>query len=403
MSQFDMNDIDLRAAIPDTPDMCREAVLHAASTYREEKAMWRPSKMILAAALIVTLLCGTAYAIVSYYSVRDYVAEGKTSAAFEENIIPLEKTVTTNGLSFTLGDAVFDGKDLAFTMNLTANEDIAPLYIWPTLQAFCGEDELDVEFMGNDMLGYFGMLLPNLHPEIHLLGTGEQGAQASLYMENPVGEVTWRYTVFLYKPTGELVQAREWDEWNESHEEWEEYLRTIHADGKIGVSRGASILDYVNAVNVDAQSGSTFGERILRTGLFELADAVVFEFTTAVPEKKLLASDVVFELDGNTVTVTSLTQSFMQVDYALTVVFDEPYMGHEHSLEQFYNLLDQNGMELPRRGATLTLADDRLSCTFVGSAGRISDEPLTSLTFVLDPVEWPEGKALPTFTVDLTK
>lgn len=65
--------------------------------------MYRPAKMLLAAALIVMLLCGTAFAIVNYYSVRDYVADGQPSAAFERSIVPLEKMDVSGGLSFTLG------------------------------------------------------------------------------------------------------------------------------------------------------------------------------------------------------------------------------------------------------------------------------------------------------------
>lgn len=53
--------------------------------------------------------------------------------------------------------------------------------------------------------------------------------------------------------------------------------------------------------------------------------------------------------------------------------------------------------------APLTLAADKLHCHVSGSVERISDETLTAITFVLSPIEWPEGKALPTFTVELSE
>lgn len=402
MKSVNRNDIDLRAAIPDTPDMCREAVLHAASTYQEGKAMWRPSKMILAATLIAMLLCGTAYAIVNYYSVRDYLADGKPSAAFEESIIPLEKTVTTHGLSFMLGDAVFDGKELAFTMNITAAEDVSPLYVWPRLQAFCGETELDVDFLGMDSFGDLGTFIPNYVPEYRLMGTGDQGARATLDAVSQ-GDVFWRYTISLYKPTGEVVQARDWDDVNEPYGVWEDYLRSLYKEGKIGFTGVASILDWYSAIDLERLPGDTFGDRLLRTGLFELTDTIVFEFTTAVPENAMLISGASFPFDGYTVTVDYLTQSFMQLDYALTVTFDEPYMGHEHYLDQFYDLSDQNGVKLRRRTATLTLADDRMSCAVTGSVERISDEPVTAVTFTRKVYDWPDDLLIPAFTVDLTK
>ena len=400
MSMNSRHEIDLRDAIPDTPDMCRAAVLHAASTYREERKMWKPSKIILAAALIAALLCGTAFAVANYYSVRDYLAQGNPSADFEENIIPLEKTVTSNGLSIALGDAVFDGKDLAFTMNMTAAEGMEPVYVYPRLQAFCGGEALYVDFLGTTMFSDLGGFVP--HPDYPLDGVGPQAADAKLDAAQVTGDVTWRFTLQLYKPLGDIVVARDWDDENETYEAWEDYLRGLAKEGKIGCLYGSSLMDWLNAVT-DSDLDSTFSQRMEATGLFELADTVVFEFTTAIPEKKLLVSGVSFPFDGYTVTVDSLTQSFLQLDYALTVNFDEPYQGHEHYLEQFYDLSDQNGVKLRRRTATLELAEDRMSCTVTGSVEYISDEPLTAVTFTRKVYDWPDDKRVPAFTVALTK
>lgn len=400
MSMDSRHEIDLRDAIPDTPDMCRAAVLHAASTYREEKAMWRPSKMILAAALIAALLCGTAFAVANYYSVRDYLAQGNPSAEFEENIIPLEKTVTSSGLSFALGDAVFDGKDLAFTMNMTAAEGMAPVYVYPRLQAFCGGEELHVDFLGTTMFSDLGGFVP--HPDYPLDGVGPQAADAKLDAAQVAGDVTWRFTLQLYKPLGDIVVARDWDDENETYEAWEDYLRGLAKEGKIGCLYGSSLMDWLNAVT-DSDLDATFPQRMKDTGLFELADTIVFEFTTAIPEKKLLVSGASFPFDGYNVTIDSLTQSFMQLDYALTVTFDEPYLGHEHYLEQFYDLSDQNGVKLRRRSALLELADDRMSCSVTGSVEYISDEPITAITFTRKVYDWPDDQLVPAFTVDMTK
>jgi len=155
------NDIDLRGAIPETPEMCRDAVLQAVSTYREERYMRKPYKVVLMAAVIVMLLCSTAFALVHFYSVRDYLADGQPSAALEEAIVPLETTATSNGLSFTLGDAVFDGQDLVFTMTMAAEEEASPLYVYPTLRGFSGDRELNGDYSGFDMAYNFGFLLPS--------------------------------------------------------------------------------------------------------------------------------------------------------------------------------------------------------------------------------------------------
>ncbi len=403
MSMDNRHEIDLRDAIPDTPDMCRAAVLHAASTYREERKMWKPSKMILAAALIAALLCGTAFAIANYYSVRDYLANGNPSAAFEENVIPLEKSVTSHGLTFTMYDAVFDGTDLAFTMNIAVEENSEPMFVWPDLQAYSDGEKLELDCLGTDVFSDLGMFIPSYAAEHRMLSAGDQGWRAQIYGEHPENEVTWRYTVHLYKPTGKVVEAREWNPSAESYDDWEDYLRGLHQAGKIGFMGVGSILDWMDAVVLDRDTNDTYGDNLLRTGLFELADTIVFEFTTAVPDKTVLISGASFPFDGYTVTVDYLAQSFMQLDYALTVRFDEPYTGHEHYLDQFYNLSDQNGVKFKWRTATLELAEDRMSCTITGSVEYISDEPLTAVTFTRKVYDWPDDKLVPAFTVDLTK
>lgn len=55
-------DRDLHTAVPQTPDFCRDAVLRATGTYREETNMRRPYKWMIALALIVMLLGTTAFA-----------------------------------------------------------------------------------------------------------------------------------------------------------------------------------------------------------------------------------------------------------------------------------------------------------------------------------------------------
>ena len=410
MSMDKQHDIDLRAAIPATPDFCREAVLQAVRTYREERAMRRPYKMILATALALMLLCGTAFAIVNHYSVRDYVADGKPSVAFVEAIVPLETTATACGLSFTLGDAVFDGKDLAFTLTMAAGDGASPLYVAPKLQAFCGGRELEVDHGGFGGAYDFGFLLPSTDPGYAL--AADQGVNASLFNDTADGPVTWRYTLTLYRPTGELVDVSDWQPAAESFAAFEDRVRALHAEGRIGCSYGVDITDYLDAVASSPIDGTgralytTFDERLMSTGMFEVADTITFEFTTAVPEKVSLTGPATFDFDGYTVTVKSITQSFLQVNYVLEVIYDAPQPS-EHHLEQFYALTDQNGSELAWRASMLDLADDGVTVTVTGSVTRISDEPLTAITFTLDhrmTIDQNDtAEDMPAFTVELSK
>ena len=215
------------------------------------------------------------------------------------------------------------------------------------------------------------------------------------------GEVTWRYTLELYRPLGEVVIPRDYDPEIESMEAWNEYLRSLAREGKIGCLYGADIFDWLHAVS-GSDDDDTFTQRMIATGLFELADTVVFEFTTAAPQKTPLPSEQTFVFNDFTLTVVSVELTFLQVDYKLEVVFNEK-QGHEHDVRQWYDLYDQNGMLLTRRSAMLELAEDKLHCTVEGVVERISDEPLTSLTFVERLSSWEEPRERLTFTVDLTQ
>ena len=147
MKKQNIPPINLRDAFSPTPDMCRDAVLHAVSAYREERRMKKTYVTILAAALALLLIGGAAFALVNYYSVRDYIAEGTPSQQFEENITAVEQTKSSHVLTFTLGDAVFDGSRLAAAMNFEADDSAKTLFVYQlhrpgltpwTKPPFCG-------------------------------------------------------------------------------------------------------------------------------------------------------------------------------------------------------------------------------------------------------------------------
>ena len=126
MKRYVDEPLNLSGAFPKTPEICRLAVLNAVCSYREEKKMKRPFVMAIAVILILALLGGTALALVNYYSVRDAVANGTPSKEFEENIIPIEQHKSAQGITVSLGDAVFDGSTLAATIELAHEENIGP-------------------------------------------------------------------------------------------------------------------------------------------------------------------------------------------------------------------------------------------------------------------------------------
>ncbi len=365
-------DIDLQSAIPDTPKMCREAVLHAVGTYQEKGKRRVSYQVILAAALLTLLLGGTAFAIVNHFSVREYVAFEKGGAAFEKRIVPLGQEVTSNNLTISLGDAVFDGRSLSFTMGVQTENGAEPLYVLPMLEAFSGETQLkldDYNAQGFDC--EWGFLYPDTGAD------NRYGLTAEL-REVPSGQnVTWRYTLHVFRPEGEAIEAM-----------------------KSG-SRNGSLGDYLSALGVGGERWM-LPDMIAETGLFSKADTIVFEFTMPVPERISVYPESAYGFDGYEVAVKSVSVSFLQIEYELAIRFDKPYTGLEEELPYRYELTDQEGAVLQALHSGLNLADDRMSCKVSGSVRRIADTPLTELTFTRKCTAAEDGKA-DAFTVNIAQ
>ena len=394
MKKQNIPPINLRDAYSPTPDMCRDAVLHAVSTYREERRMKKTYVAILAAALALLLVGGAAFALVSYYSVRDYIADGNPSQQFEENITAVEQAQTSHGLSFTLGDAVFDGSRLAAAMNYEADDSAKTMFIWPVLEAWQGDQLLDTFATFNGDVE--GLLFPYLIEGAQR--THELGISAELYDELAAGGVQWKLSVYLYDilwPIEVIEQSADGD-WRAPEEE---VFREYFLNQKL-LSSGQSLIFMESAVwAADPKwferapvcaAGSSFPEMMVNAGAFALADTIVFDFITAQPEAVELANGQVFHFDEYDVEVKSITQTFMYIDYELVLRYHE-HPGeiesrkvYEMSLEDIFTLFDQDGNQLQWLKSGRAMEDDLVTVHEYGSFLRISDEPLTSLTFRLD-------------------
>lgn len=402
--------LDLRSAFPETPEMCRSAVLQAVGTYRKEEAMKKHSyRILLAAAIIFVLLCGAAFAITHYYSVREYVAAGKPSAAFESAIVPVEQSAERCGLRMALGDAVCDGKDLMFTLNIASGADAEPIYVYPELRGVCNGEPVDVIYSGFDFTGGPSALIPGIDPDGQPSSIAT-GVCAALSEPMQGGKIDWVYTLRLYKPTGRLVaDEHRWSFTDDVPDDGREYYLSLRESGEIPVLGGSWVSgDYLYTFASDWQEYISLAEPELieRTGLFERQEAAEFRFSTEIAVEEGIVPEEVFTFDGYSVRVKSLTVSFMQLSYELEVVYDAPQPG-EHDLDQFYVLLDGSGSIIPQNDRRFSLLEDDRTCIVRGSAERITDAPLTEVTFRLDHAYTTDpndtAEDMPSFTVVLDR
>lgn len=382
--------LDLAGAFPETPDLCRRAVLNAVGSYREEKKMKRPFVMAIAIVLILALLGGTALALVNYYSVRDAVANGTPSKEFEQNIIPIEQSKSAQGITVSLGDAVFDGTAMTTTLQLAHEENVGPQYLVTWLTAKSGGEDLEIESRSSSGSGdgYFShFFYPSADPQIPM--AEKLAVSGEIYDPDAYGmgwldltaPVEWQLNVQIYKPNWEIVLPEKINDWDA----YEAQFAQAFEQGKIMAGYGLFLEEYLDNMPSfgDQEADTWFTDQMVNSGAFTLADTLTFDFTTPLPETQEYGADQVYAFPDYTITVRRLTRSFMRVKYQYDVVFAQP-QSKEYKytdLDFAYALYDQNGREMTFKSTTFDFEDDQRTAHFWGEVEYIEDSPLTAIQF----------------------
>ena len=415
MKSYADEPLNLTGAFPKTPESCRQAVLLAVGSYQEEKKMKRPFVMVIAIALILALLGGTALALVNYFSVRDAVANGTPSMEFEQNIIPIEQKKSGQGITMSLGDAVFDGTALTTTLELTHEENIGPQYLIIWLTAKSGGEVLGIDTTcssgGNDGHSTH-FFYPSADPQVPM--TEKLAVSGEIHDRDAYGmgwqelnaPVDWQLTVQVFKPNWEIVLPDEIEDWDA----YEAQFAQAYEQGKIMAEFGIVLDEYVSCMPnfSDYKNENWFADQLVKSGAFSLADAMTFDFTTPLPETQEYGADQVYAFDDYTITIRKLTRSFMRVKYQYDVVFaqTQPDEFKYTDLDFAYALYDQDGRKMTFKSTTFDFEDDQRTAHFWGEVEYIEDTPLTAVQFRPDArFLMTKEKALDErlwFTVDLT-
>lgn len=384
--------MNLREAFSATPDMCKKAVLHAVGTYREGRRMKKTYVTIWAAVFILILACGTALALVRHYSVKDSVAGGQSSQAFDGHIVNLEQTKEIGGLIFSLSDAVFDGQRFAAAMNISAAEGAKPMFIEYTLEGWSGGEKLGVDATFNR--NSEGFLFPaadstderTMDVAVNADVYGTAGNDIRWKLRVNVYEINWPMENIPPDANGVLKFPRE------------DALREAFLNERI-VASGHSLTHYLTAVRLQDETwlsrvpvcgkGDSFGEMMVAAGGFT-KNQQEFDFSTTLSEPVWLARGEIYRFDEFDVAVKAITQTFMQVNYELEIRYHEhpgaveSVNRYENELAFSYSLFDQDGNRLKDQGGIFEIDEDLATAHVHGSCERISDEPLTAIAFRLD-------------------
>lgn len=187
--------MNLRDAIPQTPDMCKKAVLHATSMYQEEQAMRRPYKVILVVAIVVILLCGTVALAASGWNVLRFLqlADDHLSSGMVENV---SAQAAAGNCSIQVDSVVTDGKFLAFDWTVQNDDVTKPVYI--QVDSFTGNG-VPLFTDGTDDFNYQwfpGMFNEGIMQDGNLTMLAEEIAGDTLKVEMVVGVYTPKMPVF---------------------------------------------------------------------------------------------------------------------------------------------------------------------------------------------------------------
>lgn len=350
-----MKQSDLKHIYSPVPQGFHDALHAAAQSVKEEQPMKRTGTFILVCILILALACGTALAIVSYYSVRQFQAGGTPSDTFEKNITELNRTFENDYIIFTITDAVFDGDEIALAMDISPKNPDKPVFLYPKLTAACNERVLDVDIQG--MRGDFhsGFLLPKQTDDDDL--QGHYGFTAGLFEDYADGNVTWTFTMQVLAPNWP-VRNEDMEPRGEENdfEAYKQRFRDAYERQEILTTWGESLVEYAAWLPVpDGMTEEEFqtmrlGNQLAQSGAFTLVDTIVCNFDTAMPEERWqnIGVGLTFPMADYTVEFAGMDLSFMRVAYAFDLVFPTGTTLEEIAAMEglHYTLLDQNGKEL---------------------------------------------------------
>ena len=321
-----MKEFDLDRAFQPTTSSFHASMESALRKCKEDVPMKRFTlRTVLIAVLILVLLAGTAFAIVTHYSVKDY--NRNSSEEFQKNITLIDKSYENEFFSLYVTDAVFDGSSISIAMDIKPKEGVEPVYLYPRITAACGGQELPVEIVGCRGEFFSGFWVPDKEMDFQ----GKYGVDACIYEGEADGDVQWALTFMVLKPNWELAYDMTILHGDESDPPMSEYMqrfRDAYAQKKILLAYGYALDEY--SVILPAPEGMTLGQyqrqrlgpQLAQSEAFTLLETVECTWTASVPVSYTVKNTGdKLEFDGYTVVMGKVTTSFMKVTWAFDVYF----------------------------------------------------------------------------------
>ena len=322
-----MKELDLDRAFVKTTASFHNRMESALRTCKEDAPMKRfPLRTGLLAVLIITLLAGTAYAIVTHYSVRDYYTN--KSEEFQKSITLVDKSYENEYFSLYVTDAAFDGQSIFIAMDITPKEGADPVYLYPILTATSEGKELPVDIEGCSGNFFSGFFVPDKEMDLQ----GKYGVNACIYEAEAEGDVNWQLSFMVLKPNWELAFDAVILRAGESDSYYNDYIQRFkdaYAQKKILLARGydlnefSSILPTPNGMTDEEFQGVRgLGPTLALSEAFTLIETLECTWTAPLPASyKVTNTGDKLEFDDYTIVMGKVTTSFMKVTWAFDVYF----------------------------------------------------------------------------------
>lgn len=263
---------------------------------REERRRKRKMPAALVAALVLLLLTSVAFAATKGFGILDFRPEKQENTAYVERILSLDQAFSCDSFTVTLNEAVYDGRELSFAMDIAPVDGGKPVYVIPHVYAAQRGRRLACEMtQGYGEIGGDGFWIPFVHPFSGSFDGGEAEPIGASYAlaDAAQGEVEWTIELEMLEPNWP-VRFAEYGEPSIGEEPWSdaqyaEYERmfaqayaerTILLDEYGGIAMYASCAPQADGVDGGEKSWAEVLENLLTTEAFARRREGAFRFIT---------------------------------------------------------------------------------------------------------------------------
>ncbi len=321
-----MKEPNFDRAFERTPDSFHNRMESALLTCKEDAPMKRFTlRTVLIAVLILTLLAGTALAIATHYSVKEY--HDNSGEEFQKSITLIDKSYENEFFSLYVTDAVFDGNSISIAMDIMPKEGAGPVYLYPQITAVCGGQELPVDIEGCRGDFFSGFWVPDKEVELQ----GKYGVDACIYEEEADGDVQWALAFMVLKPNWELAYDRtefRGDQSEPSEDEYMQRFRDAYAQKKILLAYGYALNEYSvvlpvpEGMTADEYQLQRLGPMLAQSEAFTLTETIECTWNAPMPASyQVTNTGDRLEFDDYTIVMGKVTTSFMKVKWAFDAYF----------------------------------------------------------------------------------